>query len=189
MPSNEYHFVTVWRPEETVNEVADILQDAQSLARWWPSVYLDVKQLDPGEEDGTGKVVSLYTKGWMPYTLRWQFRVVESNYPHGFSLQAFGDFDGFGIWFLEQDGQCVNVTYDWRVRADKPLLRVMSFLLKPIFSANHRWAMERGEQSLVLEIARRRALCRGKAALIPPPPGPTFPHNREYKKRLAATAT
>lgn len=154
MPSNEYHFITHWRVEGAINEVADILKAADELPRWWPSVYLDVKVLEPGDKGGIGKVVSLHTKGWLPYTLRWQFRVTESRYPLGFSLEAWGDFNGRGIWTLEQEGPNVNVNYDWKIRADKPLLSALSFLVKPIFSANHRWAMARGEESLKLELAR-----------------------------------
>ncbi len=179
MASNDYHFITNWRMPGTCEEVSDILKDAADLPRWWPSVYLEVEVLEPGDEDGIGKFVGLYTKGWLPYTLRWQFRVTESRYPHGFSLRAEGDFDGRGIWTLRQDGEFVEVIYDWRLRADKPLLRAFSFLLKPIFSANHHWAMKRGEESLQLELLRRRARSPEEAARIPPPPPPTFPHNRK----------
>jgi hypothetical protein len=174
MATNDYHFITDWRVEGSINEVADILKDAEGLPRWWPSVYIDVKTLEPGDENGVGKVVDLYTKGWLPYTLRWQFRVTESRYPYGFSLEAWGDFNGRGIWTLEQTGSAVNITYDWKIRADKRLLSALSFLFKPIFSANHRWAMERGEQSLELELARRHARTPEDAARIPPPPPPTF---------------
>ena len=170
--SNEYHFITHWRVQSTVAEVAEILGNAPDLSRWWPSVYLDVKQLEPGDENGVGKVISLYTKGWLPYTLRWQFRVTESN-PHGFTLEAWGDFVGRGIWTFEQDGEWVNVTYDWKIRADKPLLRDFSFIMKPIFGANHRWAMRKGEESLKLELARRHARTPEERALVPAPPSPT----------------
>ena len=77
MAKNEYHFITRWQVEGDVREVSDILEDVPSLARWWPSVYLDVDILEPGDERGVGKVVGLYTKGWLPYKLRWQFRVTE----------------------------------------------------------------------------------------------------------------
>ena len=117
-------------------------------------MYLDVEILKAGDENGIGKLVSLHTKGWLPYTLRWQFRVTDSRYPFGFSLEASGDFDGRGVWTFEQDGASVNVTYDWEVRADKPLLRALSFLLKPVFAANHKWAMARGEESLKRELKR-----------------------------------
>lgn len=179
MPVNDYHFITRWRVEGTVEEVYVVLDDAEDLVRWWPSVYLDVQVLEPGDERGVGKLVSLYTKGWLPYTLRWKFRVTESNYPHGSALEAIGDFQGRGIWTFQQDGPFVNITYDWKIRADKPLLSALSFLLKPIFAANHRWAMARGEESLKLELARRHASSPEEAARIPPPPGPTWPHKRK----------
>ena len=174
MASNDYHFITCWRVEGSINEVADILKDAESLPRWWPSVYLDVMVIEPGDKDGIGKVVRLYTKGWLPYTLRWQFRVTESRYPNGFSLEAFGDFNGRGVWNFDQDGDFVNVIYDWKITADKPILRALSFMLKPIFAANHRWAMARGEESLKLELARLHARTPEEAARVPAPPRPTF---------------
>ena len=86
MASNEYHIITEWRVRGTIEEVADILSHAADLARWWPSVYLDVEEIEPGDENGIGKVVRLYTKGWLPYTLRWTFRVTESAYPYGFTF-------------------------------------------------------------------------------------------------------
>src|SRR5262245_17407934 len=202
--SNAYHFISQWRVEGACGEVADVLGDPLSLGRWWPSVYLDVWEVRPPDQqrlrpepDGranhgeaatpsvgnsgwdlsssgrsVGRRVKLHTKGWLPYTLRWQFEVVEDRYPHGFSLVASGDFDGRGEWTFEQDGAFVDITYDWLVRAEKPLLRKLSFLLKPLFEANHRWAMARGEESLKLELARRRATSPAVRAAIPPPPPP-----------------
>ncbi|MBL8166093.1 MAG: polyketide cyclase [Anaerolineae bacterium] len=178
MASNDYHFITHWRVESDLQEVNAILRDATDLSRWWPSVYLAVRELEAGGSDGVGKVIDLYTKGWLPYTLRWQFRVTETCQPHGFTLEAWGDFVGRGIWTFEQDGAFVNITYDWKVRAGKPLLRNLSFLLKPVFSANHHWAMRKGEESLKLEIARRRARTPEERARIPAPPPATWVLNR-----------
>jgi hypothetical protein len=173
MPSNDYHFITHWRVKSTTAEISQILSSAPDLARWWPSVYLDVQELEPGDKQGLGKVIDLYTKGWLPYTLRWQFRVTENPYPHGFSLEAWGDFEGRGVWTFAQDGEWVNITYDWQIRADKPLLKYLSFLMKRIFSANHHWAMAKGEESLKLELARRHAATAQERALVPLPPPPT----------------
>jgi hypothetical protein len=150
------------------------MADAAELPRWWPSVYLDVQVLEEGGDHGVGKVVSLYTKGWLPYTLRWQFRVTESRYPYGSTLEAWGDLVGRGIWTFAEDGRFVDITYDWKILADKPLLRYGSLLLKPILGANHLWAMRQGEISLKLELARRRAVTPAAMDLVPPPPGPTF---------------
>jgi hypothetical protein len=80
---------------------------------------------------------------------------------------------GRGVWTISPAAEGAEVVYDWRIRAEKPLLRSLSFLLKPLFSANHEWAMARGEESLRLELARRRAASEEERARIPAPPGPT----------------
>src|SRR6266481_4553316 len=77
MATNDYHFVTSWHVQGDIQEVSAILADASDLVRWWPAVYLGVEVLEAGDEKGLGKVVALSTKGWLPYTLRWQFRVTE----------------------------------------------------------------------------------------------------------------
>jgi hypothetical protein len=189
--ANDYHFITVWRIPATAEEITDVLGDAPGLARWWPSVYLQVRETAPGDERGVGKVVELWTKGFLPYTLRWRFTVTESHPPNGFSLEADGDFLGRGIWTLHQergadapDGPLTNVTYDWQVFAEKGILKTLSPILKPIFRSNHRWAMARGEESLTLELARRHATADATiSAAIPRPPGPTFPHNLRLRRR------
>ena len=71
-----------------VKEVTDIISDNEALVHWWPSVYLQVEELEPGDDDGIGKVLSLYTKGWLPYTLHWQCRV-SAIYADGFSPYSF----------------------------------------------------------------------------------------------------
>ncbi|MCB0064129.1 MAG: SRPBCC family protein [Caldilineaceae bacterium] len=156
MASNEYHFTTHWRVQATIAEVAKILGDPLDLPRWWPAVYLDVQQLPP-VGDRPEPVYDMYTKGRLPYTLRWQFRSLPSHPPHTLALEAWGDFVGQGIWTLTQDGEWADIVYDWRIQAEKPLLRYFSFLLKPIFSANHEWAMARGLESLQAELMRRHA--------------------------------
>ncbi|MEA2611703.1 MAG: hypothetical protein QOI37_1551 [Chloroflexota bacterium] len=191
MASNEYHFVSVWHIPATPEEISDVLGDAPALARWWPSVYLAVEQVEPGDERGVGKVVDLWTKGFLPYTLRWRFTVTGSEPPTGFRIEASGDFVGRGIWTLRPAtppdplaGPRTTVTYDWLVIAEKGLLKDLSTVMKPIFGANHRWAMARGEQSLKLELARRHAASDPTiAAALPAPPGPTFPHNMRFLRR------
>jgi hypothetical protein len=174
MASNDYQFFTRWRVPGTVEEVSALLGDAADLPRWWPAVYLDVRELERGGPGGIGRVFALFTKGWLPYTLRWRFRVTANRAPHGFTLDAWGDFVGRGEWRFVQDGAAVAISYDWRIRAEKPLLRTLSPLLKPVFAANHHWAMARGEESLLLELRRRRARDETERAAVPSPPGPTF---------------
>ena len=167
--SNEYEFFTVWRVAGTIEEVKDVLGDAASLPRWWPSVYLKVDEVERGAENGLGRTVDLHTKGWLPYTLRWTLRITEPMTDTGFALEATGDLEGTGKWTFTQDGPEVVITYDWRIHATKPLLRRLGWLLKPGFAANHRWAMAKGEESLRLELRRRRG-----SESVPAPPPATF---------------
>ncbi|MBE7551002.1 MAG: polyketide cyclase [Anaerolineales bacterium] len=184
MTSNDYHFITHWRVPGTIQEIFEIIANAPDLVRWWPSVYLDVQQLQPGDASGVGKIVKLYTKGWLPYTLRWQFRVTEVHVPYDFTLEAWGDFVGRGVWTFEQEGPWVNITYDWRIRADKPLLRYISFLFKPLFAANHRWAMARGEESLGWNWpVAMPVLLRSERSFLPSRPNDHFAHSAVAAER------
>lgn len=183
--ANDYAFLTTWRLPATRAEIIAILSDADGLARWWPAVYLEVSVPERGDANGVGKVVDLYSKGFLPYTLRWQYTVTESYPPDGLAIEARGDFVGRGVWSLREaaaagatGGPVTVVQYEWRIRAEKGILKTFSFLMKPVFAANHRWAMARGDESIRLEIARRRAADDPAIlAAIKPPPGPTFPHN------------
>lgn len=137
-------------------------------------MYLGVREVEQGGEGGLGRVLDLYTKGWLPYTLRWTLRVTEPLSDRGYALEASGDLAGRGVWTFAQDGPEVVITYDWRIRPNKRLIRRLSWLLRPVFAANHRWAMQRGEESLRLELRRRREGANSTSSRIPPPPGPTF---------------
>lgn len=181
---SQYQFFTRWEVESTPEEVYRILEDVNILCDWWPSVYLDLQVLEKGQPGGVGKHVALYTKGWLPYTLKWAFVVTETSFPTGFSLQAIGDFEGRGIWRFQAipDTNRCEITYDWRISAEKPLLKYLSFLLKPLFAANHHWAMRQGGKSLKLELLRRNVISEEERINIPAPPPPTFPHNRLNNK-------
>ncbi|MEP7196486.1 MAG: polyketide cyclase [Saprospiraceae bacterium] len=168
---SSYHFITEWKFKSNCKEVYEILEDVEQLSTWWPSVYLDVSILKKGEVGGVGKEVGLITKGWLPYILKWKFKVVETKAPYGFTIEALGDFVGKGVWTLTDDpitGMCY-VKYDWKIQAEKKLIRNFSWLLRPIFSANHHWAMKKGEESMALELRRRHL-----EENVSTPPMPTF---------------
>ena len=44
----DYRFETHWRARASVEEIIEILPDAHSLPRWWPEVYLAVRESEPG---------------------------------------------------------------------------------------------------------------------------------------------
>ena len=172
MGINDYRFTTRWLVPGAPREVADVLENPLDLPRWWPAVYLSARELEPPNPSGTGRVVALHTRGWLPYTLRWTLRVTDSFGPAGFAFTASGDFEGHGRWNFAPSGLWTDVVFDWEITVHKPLLRVLAPLLRPSLAANHRWAMRRGEESLRLELERRRAPSDWERANVPAPAGP-----------------
>ncbi|RMG26269.1 MAG: polyketide cyclase [Bacteroidetes bacterium] len=177
MAAPDYHFTTHWRVKGHIEDVARLIQHPLDLPFWWPAVYLDVQK----EEQHGQSRYHLYTKGWLPYTIRWSFVRTLEDFPHRFHIRASGDLEGEGKWELRQSGEMVEVRYDWQIQANKPLFRYFSFLLKPLFSFNHHWAMRKGEESIQLELQRlRQGWSRAEAPL---PPLATFPHRHFYRRR------
>jgi hypothetical protein len=177
MNNNEYRFTTRWRVRGTTCErVSDVLGDMDRIPHWWSSVYRECNVVEPGGAHGLGRRVAVTTKGFLPYAIRWRFSVVEECYPHGSRIVADGDLEGEGRWTLTQDGDDVAITYDWRVRANKPLLRRFGRWLRPLFAANHNYTMRQGLRGLRAELAGR--------------PATSVRHGerRERRKRVAAGA-
>jgi uncharacterized protein YndB with AHSA1/START domain len=155
--TNDYAFVTEWRLEAPRELLFEILLDGEQFPRWWPEVYLSAEATPAPDGGEIGRTVRLHTKGRLPYTLRWTAETIRVDRPNGFEIRATGDFDGRGVWTLKEEGATTLVRFDWRLRAEKPILRTLSFALKPLFAWNHRWAMARGETGLRTEAARRLA--------------------------------
>jgi uncharacterized protein YndB with AHSA1/START domain len=153
--TNDYHFITHWKVEASAEEVYDLISDPLGYPRWWKSVYLQTEELERGDESGVGRRFRMHTKGFLPYTLRWESCTIEAKPSQRLQIRASGDFDGRGIWTIKQNGRLVEVQFDWKLAAEKPLIRYLSFLFKPLFSANHRWAMARGQEGLVEELSQR----------------------------------
>ena len=47
--------------------------------------------------------------------------------------------------------------FDWRVIADKPVLRVLTPVLRPLFRWNHAWAIARAQEGLEPYCVRQQA--------------------------------
>lgn len=157
MPANEYQFLTEWRVAAPRPLLYDILREAAAYPRWWPDVYLKAETASSGRHDHVGDRVALHTKGWLPYTLHWTAISERYDEPRSIEIRAEGDFVGRGVWQLEETPDGTYITFDWRLRADKPLIRWFSPLLKPVFKWNHRWAMATGFKRLQAEVQRRMA--------------------------------
>lgn len=177
MTASDYHITNKWRVYGTVDEVSAIFGEKGSyLPVWWPSALSDAHDLSPGDERGVGRSFSIRARGWLPfYSMRLQFTALEIERPNHYILGVSGDLHGTAAWTFEQDGEMVNITFDWRLTVVQPLLQRLGILLRPLFLWNHDWIMLQGERSLVLELLRRSTPIADRDA-IPAPPGPAkFP--------------
>ena len=155
--TDAYHFVTRWRVKASREEVYDIISQPLEYPRWWPSVYLDCRETATGSADGIGRRVQFHTKGLQPYTLCWESSVTEAVPPGRIAVEIAGDFSGRGIWSFVQDGAFTDITFEWSISVGTRLLRYLTPVLRPVFEANHRWAMKQGEICLREELIRYRA--------------------------------
>jgi hypothetical protein len=171
MTASEYHIVSHWRVRGTPEEAFDVITDAEGLPRWWPAAFTDSLGIQSGDETGEAKVVRLESRGFLPYLLRWHVVADEVERPTRLVNKVWGDFEGVGTWTLRQSGDWTELDHDWRIQVHMPLVSLLSPIFKPLFTANHRWAMARGEQSLQIEMDRRRANNDLERSLIEAPPG------------------
>jgi hypothetical protein len=111
---------------------------------WWQGVYLQATALD-----SAARHVAVLTKGWLPYKLRWTIETIRMEKPNLIEFKASGDFStDSSKWLLRAEGSATRVTLDWNPKVEKPIVKLLSPVLKPVFEWNHHWAMNRGEKQL-----------------------------------------
>jgi uncharacterized protein YndB with AHSA1/START domain len=157
LASREYPFVDEWDVAAPRESVFDAIADARSYPKWWRPVYIDV---DAEGEPGLGKTSRQHFKGRLPYHLHTRSTIVRLEPPAVIEGEVDGDLRGNGRWTLTDlpDGG-THVRFDWRVHADKPLLRALTPILRPAFRWNHAWAIARAREGLE-PYARARAAQR-----------------------------
>jgi hypothetical protein len=140
MSSVEYHFITYWNVSGSIDDVYDILYDVSEYPRWWPSLARSYECTEKGDAKGVGARGNIVTKGFLPYVIR---------------IAASGDLTGTGHWILQQQDSFIAITYEWNVRTEKRLLRILSPIFRPLFAWNHDWVMQRGLEGLKRELQTR----------------------------------
>ena len=148
-----YVFVDEWDVEAPIEAVFDAVADARTYPAWWRPVYIGVEADGP---PAVGAVTRQHFKGRLPYHLRTTATVVRMQRPTSIEGTVEGDLSGRGVWTLTERGATTHVRFDWRVDADRPLLRVLTPLLRPLLRWNHGWAIARAVEGLE-PYARRRA--------------------------------
>jgi Polyketide cyclase / dehydrase and lipid transport len=112
--------VDVDAPQEAVFEA---LADARTYPEWWKPVYLRVEG-DCAPE--VGCVSRQKFKGRLSYHLNTRSEIVRLERPREFEVEVAGDLTGKGVWTLTPRDGRVHIHFDWRVLADRPLLRILT---------------------------------------------------------------
>jgi uncharacterized protein YndB with AHSA1/START domain/mannose-6-phosphate isomerase-like protein (cupin superfamily) len=145
LASREYVFVDEWDVAAPRESVFTAISDARSYPRWWRPVYIDVEA--DGEPE-VGKESRQHFKGRLPYHLRTRSRITRLEHPHVIAAEVDGDLRGYGEWTLTETATGTHVRFDWRVHADRALLRILTPVLRPAFRWNHAWAIARAQEGL-----------------------------------------
>jgi uncharacterized protein YndB with AHSA1/START domain/quercetin dioxygenase-like cupin family protein len=143
--SREYVFVDEWDVAAPREAVFAALADGRSYPRWWRPVYIAVES---DGEPAVGSTSRQHFKGRLPYHLRTESTITRLEAPHALEADVTGDLAGHGAWTLTETAAGTHVRFDWRVSADRPLLRVLSPLLRPALRWNHAWAIARARDGL-----------------------------------------
>jgi uncharacterized protein YndB with AHSA1/START domain len=150
--ASEYVFVDEWEVDAPQERVFDALADARTYPDWWTPIYREVDSDGPPE---VGRRSRQKFKATLPYTLSTVSEIVRLDRPNQFEVQVDGDLRGRGVWTLTPRDGKVHVRFDWRVLADRPLLRFLTPVLRPLFRWNHNVAIKSAMRNLE-EYARRR---------------------------------
>jgi quercetin dioxygenase-like cupin family protein/uncharacterized protein YndB with AHSA1/START domain len=143
--TGEYVFVDEWDVAAPVDAVFELLADARTYPSWWRPVYLDAESDGPPE---LGRVARQHFKGRLPYHLHTTSTITVFEPPARLGADVVGDLSGRGLWTLTESSGVTHVRFDWQVLADKPLLRVLTPVLRPLFRWNHAWAIARAREGL-----------------------------------------
>jgi uncharacterized protein YndB with AHSA1/START domain len=141
----EYVFVDEWTVDAPQERVFAALADARSYPRWWTPVYQEVESDGPAE---VGRASRQRFKARLPYTLSTVSTITRLEAPRQFEVEVDGDLRGQGVWTLTPSDRGVRVRFDWRVHADRTLLRVLTPVLRPLFRWNHDQAIRRAIEGL-----------------------------------------
>ena len=125
-----YVFVDEWDVAAPREAVFDALADGSTYPEWWRPVYLSVDSEGPPE---VGRVSRQHFKGRLPYTLKTRSTLTALDRPSRIEVDVVGDLSGHGIWTLTEKGEGTHVRFDWEVTADRPLLRYLTPVLRPLF--------------------------------------------------------
>jgi uncharacterized protein YndB with AHSA1/START domain len=142
----EYRFVTTWCLDAPIERVFDAIDDAARWPQWWKGVTR-AELLEPGAEDGVGRLWRYSWRSALPYELTFDSRVTRREPPYLLEGDADGELIGVGRWRLFE-GQATAVVYEWNVRTARAWMNWLAPVARPVFGWNHDVVMRQGAEGL-----------------------------------------
>jgi uncharacterized protein YndB with AHSA1/START domain len=141
-----YRFLTTWLLQAPREVVWDTIYDAARWPEWWPGVQTEVV----GER--------LWRSRWrsaFPYSLAFEFEILEVDRPNTLEGQARGDLAGVGTWRVYEGKLGTASTWEWDVETTPPWLNAFGPAVKPAFAWNHHRIMRWGAEGLARRLGVR----------------------------------
>jgi hypothetical protein len=157
MAAHQFRFVEAWNiPGARVEEVYDVLARGELLPDWWRGVYLEAVKLTPGDEPRVGARIAAKVRGFLPFVLKIVIEATELEAPRRVAVKTSGDLSGAWSATLTQEPWGVRADLLFMAEMERPGMRALSPLLRPLFAFNHYWTTPRGEKGLRDFLAARR---------------------------------
>ncbi len=147
MSANVYRFHDEWFIPHPIEKVWPHIYDGAAYPKWW-RCWDSVVPLNEKHGNEVGARTRITAHGFLPYHVRLVLEVTSVDAPYTLAVKSTGDLNGRGLWTLRAAEGGTAITYEWIVQADKPLIKLFSPIVKPLFAQNHHYTMQTGEASL-----------------------------------------
>ena len=157
MATAYYIFVDKFIAPCTIETAYNYIKEIDDYPRWWGKVYKKIVKLKEAPPDTAGSKYAVTVGGFLPYSLTIENEVKLVEMPNRIEFIANVYLEGKGAWVFKEIKEGTEITFDWRVAANKRVIRLFSFLLKPLFRANHVYCVRKAEEGIKKDLQRHEA--------------------------------
>ena len=147
----QYLFITQWQVNAPLKTVWDTIYESEQWPQWWKGV-LQVIETQKGDTNGIGSIREYKLRSPMLYTLSFKLLLTERIDYQLLKGNASGELAGTGAWHFEEHGNNTIVKCIWDVSTTLWWMNSFAFILKPLFSFNHKVVMDNGAKSLAQKL-------------------------------------
>ena len=136
-----FHFDRTWRFDVPVERLWDAVSDTTRFPEWFP--WLDADHLGPLVP---GTVARFRVDPPLPYRLNLTVSVLEVEDGRSVDTHVSGDLAGPARLEVEPDGDSSSARLAWSLIVQRPALRVVERLARPVMVWGHDAIVARGLQ-------------------------------------------